>query len=83
MAEQVWVLHDDGDWQVMSGQGDALAVADTQHDAIEIGRQLAQTTRSELIWLDIDGEIVGRRSYIDSEHDTHVVSTPRLPAARS
>jgi uncharacterized protein YdaT len=65
MGKNIHVTHrEDGTWAVI-GEKDkrASSLHDTQHDAIEAGRPLAQNNRSELVIHDRENRIRDKDSY--------------------
>ena len=65
MGKNIHVTHrQDGTWAVI-GENDkrASSLHDTQHDAIEVGRPLAQNNRSELVIHDRENRIRDKDSY--------------------
>jgi len=60
----VHVVPRDGRWAVqMSGVRRAKAVKDTQEEAIDVGRALAQRYRTELVVHRLDGTIRSKDSF--------------------
>ncbi|MEK7576097.1 MAG: DUF2188 domain-containing protein [Patescibacteria group bacterium] len=65
MAKNVHVTHrSDGEWAVI-GEGDdrASSLHDTQTDAIEVAKQIAQNNRSELVIHDRQNRIRDKDSF--------------------
>lgn len=65
MGKNIHVTHrNDGNWAVI-GEGDkrASSLHDTQSEAIEAGRPLAQGNRAELVIHDRDNRIRDKDSY--------------------
>ena len=56
--------HEDGGWQVIgAGNSKATAVTNTQAEAIEIAKEIAQNQQSELIIHGTNGKIREKNSY--------------------
>ncbi len=66
---QIWVSPFEGNWKVHQGDTErVVAVKNTQKEAIEAGRQLAQKVQGELIIQGMNGQIRERRNYGSDPH---------------
>lgn len=66
---QIWISPFEGNWKVHQGDEDrVVAVKNTQKEAIDAGRKLAQDVKGELIIQGMDGQIRERRSYGDDPY---------------
>ncbi len=64
MAKQVHVVPHSGSWAVKStGASKAAKLTSTQHEAIQVGRQIAINKRAELVVHRQDGSIRSKDSF--------------------
>ena len=63
---QLWVSPDEGDWRVhRPGAARAIKKVETQQEAFEIARQVAQNQGGEVIVQGLNGKIREKNSYGD------------------
>lgn len=69
MGKNQHVVPHGKDWAVKgAGNGKATVVVDTQKEAIEIAKEIAQNQQSELIIHGTDGQIREKNSYGNDNH---------------